>query len=798
MLVRALLVSRNLAYMDDIDGTLMLLIRLHDGGSWSDLGRWLFEVSNEHRMVTSRLLVTLSYWLTGTVNFNVMGVIGNLFLCGLCVLLIRTAGSTERRWGMALLLAAFLFQLENSENFFWSGASIDHFQVPLLAGGAIVLLARGTWRAGVGAGVLAVVATFTLAHGLMVWPVGVLMLALDRRWSQLAAWVVAGAAAGAAYFSAFQFNPGHQIDLVSIFSVREAGRIGRYWLELMGAPLALGERSLAWALGAGLLALLGWQVWSVGIRRERIALPLALWAIGSLGLVAVGRANLADGVLSSRYYILGTLAWALAIQTELQRWRDETRPYRFAVWLVPALVVFNVAANVKFAGAARHWLADRDNAAASFVEHGRDGLGPATLHPLPDHATYVIRQAEELGVFEMPRQSQERVFPITRPGVGFSSSVERIVADPNMVTIDGWAAIAGRPARPDDVHVVLCSAGERHVLTTSAVARPDLAAAFPGESWQDAGFHFEIRRWLLPRENYQVGLLIPTERGAELIMTAQKLELDGDAVAIEKNKVAADRIVFDELVLRRPTMSVTAAPKKPMRVTFLDLRGNLVHVDFSGAGTLTIDLAEAKPIEPALLEHGRRVACIKGQAAIAITGADESTHLAIYSARRQPGGPGVNRTRDGLAHIASLSIASRNGRFGGVRTGNVWFHATQGFVGILAPDVHFRGPVIIGNINASGDAAPMLQLGSAADVRVAGGNLHQANGRPLWVSGIARLQFVAGQTSRGVTLAAKRNQATLLQNGADVTQRLAGDSLALPPSMALLDDDNASDSASRQ
>ncbi|MBI4625848.1 MAG: hypothetical protein HY736_21830 [Verrucomicrobia bacterium] len=777
--VRALLASRNVAYMDDIDGTLMLLMRLHDGWSWSDLGQWLFEVANEHRMVTSRLLVTVSYWLTGTLNFNVLGVIGNLFLCGLCALLIRTAGTTERRWGMALLLAGLLFQLEHFENFFWSGSSIDHFQVSLLAGGAIVLLAQGSWLAGLGAGALAALAAFTLAHGLVVWPVGVLMLAFDRRWRQLAAWLVIGAAVGAGYFSAFQFNSAHRID---VFSTDGAVRIFRHWLELMGAPLALGERPVARVLGAGLLALLGWQAWSVGLRRARIALPLALWAVGSLGLVAVGRANLGAEVLSSRYYVLGALAWALAIQNELQRRRDETRPYGFMVWLVPGLVIFNVAANVKFAGTAGRWIADRDHAAANFARHGRDGMGPATLHPIPDHATRVIRQAEKLGVFEMPRQSQERAFPIARPGAaGISSAVDRITADENMVTIEGWAAIAGRVARPGEVYVVLRSANAQHVLTTSAVSRPDLVAVFPGERWRDAGFRFELRRWLLPPESYQIGLLISTRHGAECVMTAQRLELDEQTAAIEKDKVAPNRIVYDELVLRSPTTSVTADPKKPVRISFIDLHDNIVRADFSGAGTITINLAVTSPAEPRLRDRSSGIVFLKGHASFSITGADDSTNLAIFSARRQPPsdrGPGVMRPGDGLAHIASLSIASRNGRFGAVRTGNVQYSADSGITGIYAPDVRFAGPVNIGNIDARGDALPVFRLGFARDTRVVGGDLLQTNGRPISVNGIWRLKFVNGRTSTGVPLPAGKNKATLLSDGRDVSARIAGNRVA--------------------
>lgn len=778
---RGLMASRNVAYMDDIDGTLMLLIRLHEGSSLSDLARWLFEISNEHRMVTSRLLATLSYWLTGTVNFNIIGAIGNLFICGLSVVLIRAAGSAERRWAMALILAGFLFQLEHFENFFWAGSSIDHFQVPLLAGGALVLLAQGSRLAALGAGILAVLATFTLAHGLVVWPVGALMLTVDRRWRQLIGWLVFGAVTGGVYFSTFEFNPAHHVDA---FSLAGVVRIVRFWLELLGAPLALGEKGVARIFGAALLALLGWQAWSVGFRRERIALPLALWAIASLGLVAVGRANLADGVMSSRYYVLGALAWAMAIFTLHQRWNDAARPHRGLVWLIPGLAIFNLAANLKFSGEAGRWIADRDQAVTDFVRHGRDGTGPAKLHPHPDHATRVIRQAEELDVFEMPGESVESTLPATLPGAGFSTNIDRLAVDEHMVTIDGWAAIAGRVARPGDVRLVLISPNEKRVHTTTTVPRPDLIATFPGEKWGQAGFHFALRRWLLPSESYQVGFLIPTARGAELVMTEQRLELGDAASMIERDKVAPNRIVYDELVLRSPTATVTAAPGKPMRVSFIDLHDNLVYVDLIGAGTMTVNLGSATPVEPPLRPKERRVAFLKGHATVTIKDADDSTHLAILSARRRPTrrGPAPRNEQpgDGIAQLAAVSIASRNGRFGSVRAGNAQFSARNGITGIDAPGVRFSGPVNVGDITAFGEARPVFQLGYARDTRIVGGDLFQPNRSAVAVSGVWRLRFVAGQTSRGIPLPARMNAARLLSGGQDVTARLAINAKTLP------------------
>ncbi|MEY4814715.1 MAG: hypothetical protein RLZZ162_1788, partial [Verrucomicrobiota bacterium] len=114
--LRATEAGRNVAYWDEFETALALLMRLHTGvGSGVFLDE-LFAVNNEHRMVMSRLLFTASYWLTGTVNFSVISLLGNGFLLALCAILIVGAGTVTRRLRLGLVLALGLFQLENYEN----------------------------------------------------------------------------------------------------------------------------------------------------------------------------------------------------------------------------------------------------------------------------------------------------------------------------------------------------------------------------------------------------------------------------------------------------------------------------------------------------------------------------------------------------------------------------------------------------------------------------------------------------------------------------------------------------------
>jgi hypothetical protein len=86
--------------------------------------------------------------------------------------------------------------------------------------------------------------------------------------------------------------------------------------------------------------------------------------------------------------------------------------------------------------------------------------------------------------------------------------------------------------------------------------------------------------------------------------------------------------------------------------------------------------------------------------------------------------------------------------------------------------VQFAGPVFVGDIRASGTATPTLLLGSASDVRITGGDLTQANTRPVKVSGFTQLKMAAGSDSQGRITDAQTNKGVLQQNGSDVTSRV--------------------------
>ncbi len=258
--------------------------------------------------------------------------------------------------------------------------------------------------------------------------------------------------------------------------------------------------------------------------------------------------------------------------------------------------------------------------------------------------------------------------------------------------------------------------------------------------------------------------------------------------------------IFDQVLLTGEAAAITADWRSGQitRTSFVDQSGDIVQVEFSGPGTLSLVLAGASgPARPQF--YYQDVNYMRGHAGIVITGADERTNVAVFSVGRvtaydptgrfnflqpisatnRPANNGnpifaghADTPYDGVADLAFIAISSVNGKFGGVRTSNANYFAESGLTGVYAPGVTFLGPVLVGEITAFGAATPVLVLGGAGDVRIAGGSLQQPNRKAVRVEGIARLKFTDGTDSHGNLLPAQTSAAVLEQDGVDITAQV--------------------------
>jgi hypothetical protein len=235
--------------------------------------------------------------------------------------------------------------------------------------------------------------------------------------------------------------------------------------------------------------------------------------------------------------------------------------------------------------------------------------------------------------------------------------------------------------------------------------------------------------------------------------------------------------IYDQILPHGAAITLKADAGQVARASWVDLSGDIMQAEFSGAGTLSIVLDVPSGPAPAANYNQSGVAYMTGHAGLVITGANATTNVSVFSVGRITA---VDQSifrddvnYDGTADLAFIAILSSNGKFGGLRAGNGNFWATRGYTGIYAPNVSFTGPVYVGEITATENATPVLLLGSASDVRITGGDLSQTNGQAVQVSGFTQLRFVDGMRSTGLLEPAQTCRAQLVENGNDVTTRVA-------------------------
>jgi hypothetical protein len=266
-----------------------------------------------------------------------------------------------------------------------------------------------------------------------------------------------------------------------------------------------------------------------------------------------------------------------------------------------------------------------------------------------------------------------------------------------------------------------------------------------------------------------------TSRGAVVgVTTTEKVVGAGSIVGTDITH--ANGNIYDQVLLTGSTATITADPGQVTRLSFIDLTDDIVQVEMSGAGTLTISLENATGPAVATKYNQPTVAYMKGHASLVMTGANETTNVSVFSVGTINA---VNQalflagtTYDGVADIGLLSIGSTNGKFGGIRTANANYTRTAGLTGVYAPGVAVQGPTYIGDITADAEATGSMVFASTPDVWVTGGDLLQLNNRAVQVDGITQVLFKDGVKSNGSTLPAQANRGRLEQNGVDVTSLL--------------------------
>lgn len=281
---------------------------------------YLVAQHNEHRILLPRLVFLADLQWFGGRNTLSLAAIGLVQAAGAFLFLrlgLRRGGALPIVG--AATAAALICSLVQWENLFW-GFQLQFVAVWAAGAWAIWLFCAGTgrdaptrWPALAGAAVLLVLATFSMANGVLAGVAMVLVALVARLGARAAAMALTVTAVLAAvYLQGYQPISQHS----PAAALQDPLGFVTYVLTYLGAPWAIGAPPVAMAFGAAGTLLTGLMARAVlrdgGYDSAQAAmLGIALFAGLTAGVTALGRLGLgAEFALSSRYTTAGCYFWA--------------------------------------------------------------------------------------------------------------------------------------------------------------------------------------------------------------------------------------------------------------------------------------------------------------------------------------------------------------------------------------------------------------------------------------------------------------------------------------------------------
>lgn len=313
----------NIPLYDDYDALLEFLNQMAVLNSFSaKVSYFLAAQHNEYKLFFLHAVAWLQWSLFGHIDLLVLSIIGDLFVLLLAIVLwkmfLPNRKDLSARLTLFIPVSWLLFQFQYWETLNWPMAILQNIPVLVFSLGAIYLLVKGTQPAFWAAVVSFILAVAASGNGFLLIPVGLLILAFDRRYFRIAVWLLAAAVCIAAYayhYNVWSSQIGPHRSVISNFHPLAPA----YVLAFIGSAAGLPFNALSFVLGAALCVFFIFLARRGYMRRN----PLVSWCVLFLLLTSIGVAGIRSDfgiaqAISSRYTIYSALflifAWFAIVE----------------------------------------------------------------------------------------------------------------------------------------------------------------------------------------------------------------------------------------------------------------------------------------------------------------------------------------------------------------------------------------------------------------------------------------------------------------------------------------------------
>lgn len=297
----------------------MFLLEYIKASTFSEKLAALVAQHNEHRIALTRYIAWIDYSLIGKLNYRHLMLAGNILLLGVLFIWGKILVANKKPLYTLLPIPFLWLTLANWENMYWGMASIQNFGIVTLIATAIYLLSRQRIASFILSLVVLVLSLLTSGNGLILLPIGGVLLFLLKDYKKLIAWSIVSVIAAFLYFTNYTktpYNPESKASLPElakgymafIGAFAEAFPVSNHF----GITIVLGTILFIVAISISItcfLRLIRNQYKSNESKAmDTFCLGLLLFILGTAAIVVIGRAGFGlDGLITSRYKIYSLL-----------------------------------------------------------------------------------------------------------------------------------------------------------------------------------------------------------------------------------------------------------------------------------------------------------------------------------------------------------------------------------------------------------------------------------------------------------------------------------------------------------
>lgn len=368
-----------------------------------------FYPNNEHVTLVNHLVYFAQYQLLGEIRFYPLIIIGHLIIIATGYLLGMVIDTARRPFYFAVITIAYI-NLYCWDSSFKAMTAISNQAVILFAVANFFALLR--WHKYWLALVFALLATFSQGNGMLVWPLGLLILLLGNhwqsaRWRHIGIWLITAVLTITIYsWARHIYSEPSPVTAELFFSYLQQHPALPFLstLAFLGSTIfSVSHVALAIWLGAGTLLIFFYCVWQCKKKHFRntntLIFVIVFFLIASAVIVGFTRGLLvadASGGLESRYKMYSI---AFVLLTLILLCEQLTKPAQRVALAVLILVTASgiQASSYRVIPAIQHQAQAFSESYHNWLEDGDFGRHTLYFIPMSDHFLFV---AEHLHLFD--------------------------------------------------------------------------------------------------------------------------------------------------------------------------------------------------------------------------------------------------------------------------------------------------------------------------------------------------------------------------------------------------------------